>query len=157
MVRRTEEKTKVRDPGLRSAVQVTRELSIPASEFRFRFSRSGGAGGQHVNKVSTRVELLFDLAGSPSMTEGQKRMAAAALATRMDATGVLSLVVDTSRSQWKNRELAVERLQALLQHALRPRVKRVPTRAHRGAHERRLQTKKLRSRQKADRRAGGGE
>ena len=137
MVRRTSEKT---------------NFIVPLSEIRFRFSRSGGAGGQHVNKVSTRVELLFDLRTSVGLTGDQKDLLFARLASRLDDAGVLRVVADDSRSQWKNREIALERFNELLRHALTPRRKRVATRAHRGAHERRLRKKKLRGRRKTERR-----
>ena len=157
MVRRTEVKTKDAPTGRGKSGSATGAVSIPLSEIRFRFSRSGGAGGQHVNKVSTRVELLFDLAGSASLTADQKHTAAEALVSHMDDAGMLSLVVDTSRSQWKNRELAVERLHRILHHALRPRKKRVATRVHRQARERRLQTKKIQARKKSERRYRDGD
>lgn len=150
MVRRTQEKT---NPAGR-ALGVRPGLTIPVSEVRFRFSRSGGAGGQHVNKVSTRVELLFDVRNAVSLSDEERGLLLDRLASRLDSTGLLSVVADASRSQWKNREEAVERFLRLLRHALTPRKKRVATRAHAGARERRLQAKKLRGRVKAARRHG---
>jgi ribosome-associated protein len=152
MVRRTEEKTKDLHAVQGRTVVATRGLAIPLSEIRFRFSRSGGAGGQHANKVSTRVELLFDVKGSGSLNEEQRRTLLDRLAPRLDSSGQLSVVSDASRSQWKNREDAVDRFLQLLRHALTPRKKRVATRAHAGAREKRLQAKKIRSRTKAARR-----
>ena len=138
MVRRTLQKTNT-------------ELHRPP-EIRFRFSRSGGAGGQHVNKVSSRVELLFDVGASGVLSDAQKHILYSRWASRLDDNGVLRLVVDETRSQWKNREIAVERFQELLRQALAPRKKRVATRAHRASHELRLRGKKQRSSIKAARR-----
>ena len=120
-------------------------VMIPRSELRFRTSRSGGPGGQHVNKVETRVELLFDLAGTPSLTEEQQARAMAALRTRLDNDGTLHIVADTYRSQYRNREEAVARFVTLLSHALRPRKVRRPTAVPRAMREARLQQKKHRA------------
>jgi len=120
-------------------------VMIPRAELQFRTSRSSGPGGQHVNKVETRVELLFDLANSPSLTEEQRARAMAALHSRLDDDGVLHLVADSFRSQFRNREDAVARFVALLEHALRPRKPRRPTRVPRGVREERLQQKKQRA------------
>jgi len=119
-------------------------VAIPRAELRFRTSRGSGPGGQHVNKVETRVELLFDLAGTPSLTEEQRALAMTALRSRLDDDGVLRIVADSYRSQYRNREEAVARFLTLLQHALRPRKTRRPTAVPRRAREARLEEKKHR-------------
>ncbi len=119
-------------------------LAIPFDELRFTASPSSGPGGQHVNKVSTRVTLLFDVDGSPSLTEAQKARLRAALAGRIAKDGVLRLVSQTTRSQSANKELAVERFVALVREALTPRPPRRKTRASLASKLRRLETKSRR-------------
>jgi ribosome-associated protein len=120
---------------------------IPADELRFRFSRSGGPGGQNVNTRDTRVELVFDVGASPALGPRQRARVLDRLASRIDAYGRLRVVAAEERSQAKNRELAVERLRGLLAEALRPDppVRRT-TRPSKGAEERRLAAKRARSR-----------
>jgi len=127
-------------------------LIIPAGELRYRFSRSSGPGGQNVNKVESRVEVAFDVASSPSLTERQRGQIQHALAGRIDLDGVLRLVVQDSRSQWANREAAREKLAGLLRTALTPRKRRIATGPSRGSKERRFRTKKARSTIKKNRR-----
>ncbi|MGI9179278.1 MAG: alternative ribosome rescue aminoacyl-tRNA hydrolase ArfB [Longimicrobiaceae bacterium] len=120
-------------------------LWIPRSELDFRATRSGGPGGQHVNTSSTKVELTWNVAGSPGLTEEQRSRILEKLANRIDGEGVLHLTESGSRSQHQNRETVTERLQELVRQALhvpKPRKKTKPTRASR---ERRLQAKKRRS------------
>ncbi|HYQ86890.1 MAG TPA: alternative ribosome rescue aminoacyl-tRNA hydrolase ArfB [Bacteroidota bacterium] len=131
---------------------VNKHLGIPHSELRFRFARSGGRGGQNVNKVETRVELLFDVAHSPSLTEMDRDRILHHLKGRIDEEGVLRIVSQESRSQWKNRVDAVERFRDLLKLALRPRKKRIATRIPAGVKARRLDQKKHRGRLKELRR-----
>jgi ribosome-associated protein len=125
---------------------------IPAAELRFQFTRSGGPGGQHVNKASTQAELTFDLARSPSLTDEQKRRIAAALPSYVSREGVLRVACQSSRSQAQNREEAVARFQALLSGALYVPKARRATRPSRAAKERRLAAKKRRSQVKTQRR-----
>ena len=124
---------------------ITNTLTIPLSEIRFRFARSSGPGGQHVNRSATRVELLFDVAGSPSLTETQRERALKALASYIDSDGVLHLVSQTFRSQLRNREEVVERFRTLMHKAMRVPKRRRPTRPSRAARERRLASKRRRS------------
>jgi ribosome-associated protein len=126
-------------------LHITHNLTIPLSEFRFRFARSSGPGGQHVNRSATRVELLFDVAGSPSLTEAQRERALEALAPYIDSGGVLHLISQTFRSQFRNREEVVERFRTLMRKAMRVPKRRRPTRPSGAAQERRLASKRRRS------------
>lgn len=130
------------------AVHVNNELSIPVAELDFRFSRSSGPGGQHVQKSSTRVELLFDVVHSPSLTDDQRGRIAKRLANYLDADGVLHLVAQSERSQWRNRQEVVERLAELLRGALKRRKKRKPTAPTAASQERRIEKKRQRSQKK---------
>ena len=124
---------------------INRHVAIPWEELRFRFSRSGGPGGQNVDRVATRVELLFDLAGSPSLTEEQRQRARQALASYLDAAGTLRLAADSTRSQWRNRQEVVRRFRALLCQALRVPKRRRATKPPPQAREERLAAKRQRS------------
>lgn len=115
---------------------------LPVSELTFRFSRSGGPGGQNVNKVSTRVELFFDLRGTTALSDEVKSRLLDALGPRLTAAGVLRVVADRSRSQWRNRQDAVETLVALLGKAFVRKRKRISTLPTPAARERRLARKK---------------
>ncbi|MCU0281739.1 MAG: aminoacyl-tRNA hydrolase [Acidimicrobiia bacterium] len=126
-------------------------LVIPAEELRWRFDPSGGPGGQHANKSSTRVELAFDLAASPAVPEPMRALLLERLRSRL-AAGELRVVVSESRSQWRNREIARRRLQALLEEALRPRRQRRATRPSAAARLRRLAVKRHRGEAKRRRR-----
>jgi ribosome-associated protein len=126
-------------------LRITNTLNIPLSELRFRFARSSGPGGQHVNRSATRVELFFDVAGSPSLTKAQRERALKALAPYIDSEGVLHLVSQTFRSQLRNREEVVERFRTLMHKAMRVPKRRRPTRPSRAVQERRLASKRRRS------------
>jgi ribosome-associated protein len=128
-------------------------LVIPTDELRFVASPSSGPGGQHVNKVSTRVTLLFDLEGSPSLTAAQKARLRAALSGRVGKDGVLRLVSQTTRSQSANKELAVERFTALVRKALTLKPPRRKTRATLASKQRRLESKNRRGAVKRQRAA----
>ncbi len=132
-------------------LDIDAEVSIPWSELSFRFSRSSGPGGQHVQKTSTRVELLFDVEGSPSLTESQRAQVRARLSGYIDSSGVLHLVAQSERSQVRNREEVVQRFQDLLAKALKPRKRRRPTRPTAQSKEKRLRRKKIRSETKRSR------
>ena len=127
-------------------------VEIPHAELRFRTSRSSGPGGQNVNKLETRVELMFDVVRSPSLSDDQKKTVLSALATRIDSEGILHISSQKSRSQWENKQLVIERLATLLHSALRVRKKRVKTGPTRGSKERRVQAKKKHSEKKKMRR-----
>lgn len=120
---------------------VNTRVRIPTWELRFVFSRSPGPGGQNVNKVSTRVTLLFDVADSESLTPAQRGRVRRQLATRIDRHGTLRVVSARHRTQAANRRAAVQRFVELLADALTVRKTRVKTRIPRRAVERRLQNK----------------
>jgi ribosome-associated protein len=128
------------------SIQVTRSVSIPRSEIELRFSRSSGPGGQHAQKSDTRVEATFDVAASQGLSEVQKRRVLA------KAGPVIRAVAQDERSQWRNRELATERLVDALREALRVPRRRRPTRPSKAAVERRLEQKRRRSQLKRRRR-----
>lgn len=128
-----------------NVLHITNALTIPLSELRFRFARSSGPGGQHVNRAATQVELLFDVAGSPSLTEAQRERVLKALASHIDSDGILHLVSQTFRSQLRNREEVVDRFQKLMREAMRAPKRRRPTRPSRVAREKRLASKRRRS------------
>ena len=128
------------------SIQVTRSVSIPRSEIELRFSRSSGPGGQHAQKSDTRVEAIFDVESSAALSEAQKRRVIG------KAGPVLRAVAQDERSQWRNRELATERLVDSLREALRVPRKRKPTKPSKGSVERRLEQKRRRSQVKRRRR-----
>jgi ribosome-associated protein len=151
---------RVADRAVRQAVsvpddlQVTERLVIPAAQLRERFSRSSGPGGQGVNTTDSRVELSFDVAGSPSLPDHLRARALERLAGRL-VDGVLTIVASEHRAQLANREAARARLVALLRDAVAPPgPARRPTKATRGSKERRLGAKKRRSEIKKHRRSG---
>jgi ribosome-associated protein len=130
----------------RESIQVTRSVSIPRSEIELRFSRSSGPGGQHAQKSDTRVEATFDVEASSALSEAQKRRVIA------KAGPVLRAVAQDERSQWRNRELATERVVEALREALRVPRRRRPTKPSKAAVERRLEAKRRRSELKRRRR-----
>jgi len=132
---------------------ITEPVKIPLAELRFQFVRSSGPGGQHVNRSATQVELTFDLAGSPSLSDEQKARARAALKSYVDKEGVLHLSSQVYRSQLQNREDVTARFVALMRRALRVPKKRRPTRPTAGSKERRLESKRRRSKVKRERRS----
>jgi ribosome-associated protein len=119
------------------------ERPLPASELELRFTRSGGPGGQHVNTSSTRAELVFDVAGSPTLTDDERELALRRLRRRLDGDGRLRVVAQDERSQLRNRELATRRLVEIMRKALAPPAPpRRPTRPTRAAQERRIGEKR---------------
>ena len=132
------------------SIRVTRSVVVPLGEIELRFSRSSGPGGQHAQKSETRVEALFDVEASEALTEAQKRRVLAR------AGPVIRAVAQDERSQWRNRELAIERVAAQLREALRVERRRVATQPTAAAVERRLDEKRRRSATKRLRRAPDG-
>ena len=137
-------------------LRVSPAVLIPVAELRWRFSRSSGPGGQNVNTTDSRVELVFDLAGSPSLPPALKARALQRLEARL-VDGAVVIAASEHRSQWANRVAAQRRLGELLQGALRPPPPpRRPTRRTRGSVERRLAAKKQRSAIKGKRQGRSG-
>jgi len=139
-------------PAPADLIPITAELAISGGELRYRFSRASGPGGQHVNRSETRVELLFDVAGSPSLSDVQRARILSRLAGYVDGEGVLHIVSSATRSQLENRADATERFRALLAAALHRRKRRVPTRPSPAARQARLDGKRARSKIKQGRR-----
>jgi ribosome-associated protein len=131
-------------------LEVSPSLTIPASELIWRFDTSGGPGGQHANRSSTRVEVSFDVSASIALDEATRERL---LAQPLAENGIVRVQIGESRSQWRNRQLARRRLAGLLEEALRPPPpERKRTRPGRAARERRLREKHARSEQKRLRR-----
>lgn len=118
---------------------MTRSVLLPLTEIELRFSRSSGPGGQHANTAETRVEAILDVEASSALTDVQKKRVIA------KAGPTLRAVAQDERSQWRNRELAVERLVDQLREALKVQRRRVATKPTRASRERRLESKKRRS------------
>jgi ribosome-associated protein len=133
------------------AVVVTKELSVPLTEFEFRASTGGGPGGQHVNRSATRIELWWNPTTSPSLTGTQRALVTERLAHRLDRSGRIRVVSGSRRSQLMNREAALARLAELIASALRVAPKRRKTRPTKASVERRLVNKRRRSTQKQNR------
>ena len=125
---------------------ITRDVAVPLREVTLRTSRSSGPGGQHANVTASRVEAVFDVAASSALTEAQK--------ARLMARGgpVVRAVAQDARSQARNRELALERLQARLRHGLAVPRSRRPTKPTASSKARRLETKRRHSQRKRERR-----
>lgn len=134
------------DPIILSA-----HLQIPRDELLLKATRSGGPGGQHVNTSSTRIELVWDVALSPSLDEATRAHLLTRLATRLDSQGRLRLVAQSERSQFRNREEVVERFAELVSRALQVPKKRKATRPTKASKLRRLEGKKRRGAIKRDR------
>lgn len=126
-------------------IEVTNNISIPEDQLVFKVSRSGGPGGQNVNKVNTRVTLFFDVANCENLSDAQRRRIRTRLRTRMDKNGVLRVVSQKHRTQRANREAAVERFKGLLAEALKTRPVRKKTKRPYAANRKRLEEKRKRS------------
>jgi len=136
----------------REALVVTSSLTIPRAELLFRASRAGGSGGQHVNTSSTRIELLWDLTRSASVTDDQRERLLSKLAARLDAEGFVRVVASARRSQQQNREEAEQRLAQLVRQALVVPKTRRKTKPGRAAKEKRLSEKRRHAERKQNRR-----
>ena len=129
-------------------------LSIPDAELSFGFSRSSGPGGQNVNRVETRVTLHFDVGGSPSLSDTQKRMIAQRLSSRINNAGLLRVVSQRHRTREANRRAAIERFAELLAGALERKKPRRKTQVSKSAKRRRAEDKRRRSKLKRARSSG---
>lgn len=138
-------------------MRVTRSLTVPDSEIEYRYSRSGGPGGQHANKTSTKVELVWDVAGSNALGPRQRARLLEGLGRRLDNSGTLRLASDRYRSQYRNKEDVNERLRRLVAQALATRRSRVATAPTAAAKQRRLDQKRRRSDVKKMRRTPQGD
>ena len=118
-------------------------------EISFTAVRSGGPGGQHANKVSSKVVLMFDIPGSASISEAQKARLVQKLAGKLNSREQLILTCDESRSQHKNKEIVTTRFITLLKETLKKQKKRVPTRVSKGEKARRMEAKKKRGLKKS--------
>ncbi len=127
-------------------LEITPSCRIVDSELQFEASRSSGPGGQNVNKLNTRMTLVFDLEGSPSLTQAQKRRLRRRLANRLTKEGLLRLSSQKHRTQLGNRKEVEQRFVKLLSQALRPRRRRIKTHVPKSARRRRRQDKEFRSR-----------
>lgn len=133
-------------------LEVDASLAIPRWELEYRATRAGGAGGQHVNTSSTRIELLWNVARSTALDDAQRARVTARLATRIDGEGWLRVVSSARRSQQQNREAADARLAELVRGALVVQKRRRPTKPTRASKEARIRTKRKRSETKRMRR-----
>jgi len=122
------------------------------NEVSFKAVRSGGKGGQNVNKVSTKVELSFDLNNSNFLSGEQKEVILKKLSSKISAEGILRLTADSERSQFSNKEIVSEKFLALIQKALTPKKKRVASKPSKASKEERLKLKKEKSQKKELRR-----
>ncbi len=127
-------------------------LTLPLSELDFSFTRSGGPGGQHVNRNETKVELRWDITNSAIFNDRQRSLIQERLPQYITNDGILRLVSNETRSQHRNRQAVMQRLQNLVTEALRPRRKRRPTRPSAGVRARRIEQKRRRSEKKKRRR-----
>ena len=133
-------------------LRVNRSLTIPGDELELSFSPSGGPGGQHANKTSTRAVLSWNVDGSRALGERQRQRIRSRLKHRIDSSGTIRLASDRYRSQLRNRRDVHDRLALLIAEALRPAKARVPTKTTRAAKERRLRDKRHRGELKRARR-----
>jgi len=128
------------------AIEINGRLEIQEYEISYTFSRSSKPGGQNVNKVSTRVTLLFDVEASQSLTDRQRERIEESLASRIGRDGIFRVASQKYRTQKANREAALDRFVTLLAGALKTRRRRRPTAVPRQVREGRLEAKKRRSR-----------
>lgn len=132
-------------------IVINSKLTIPETELQYRTARSSGPGGQHVNKTESQVELLFNVAHSPSLSDSQRERLLRRLANLIDKEGVLHLTSQSERSQLCNRKIVTERFRHLLAQALHVPKKRRPTKPTVASKEKRLRSKKRRGQVKQNR------
>lgn len=132
-------------------IEINPYLTIPESELAFSTTRSGGPGGQNVNKVSTRVVLRFDVEHSPSLSDEQRELLIRKLHGRITKSGELLIVAQEHRTQIANRRAAVERFAEILREALKIQPRRKKKKISLAAKQRRLSEKRIRSSRKRER------
>lgn len=125
------------------------DIELLYRELRFSAVRSGGPGGQHANKVSSKVAVLFDIENSQALSEKEKTRLLEKLSFRLNKKNQISLTCDESRSQHKNKQIVVNRLLSLLENALTEEKKRIPTKVGKLEKARRLEAKKKRGLKKS--------
>jgi ribosome-associated protein len=135
-----------------TTVAIDAHLAIPSEELSWQFSRATGPGGQNVNKTATRVELIYDVGGSPSLSDTQRERIRARLPHLIDQTGMLHIVSQATASQWQNRRDALAKFRALLGYALQPQHPRLPTRTPPSERLRRREGKRRQGQKKQRRR-----
>jgi len=126
---------------------INQHLQIDTDELSWRFSTSGGPGGQHANKTSTKVELIFDISNSNSLSAQQRRILESKFGKQV------SVICSDTKSQFRNKEIATEKLAEKLRDSFKIKKKRRPTRPTRGSKERRLKSKRKQSEKKSNRRS----
>jgi ribosome-associated protein len=138
--------------AVENLLEVDESLSIPRGELDVRVSRSSGAGGQHVNKTSSRVEIFWNIPASRALTDEQRNRLLEKLASRLTTQGSIRIVASDMRSQTRNRELAEEKLVETVRRGLIVPKKRRATRPTGASKEARLESKKRQSHKKSERR-----
>lgn len=138
-------------PPTANSLRVNESVAIPLSELDVRVSRSSGAGGQHVNKTSSRVEIFWNIPSSRALSDDERARLMAKLGSKLTTEGSIRVVASDMRSQSRNRELAEERLAELVRRALIVPRKRRPTKPTMASKEARLDEKKRRASKKRDR------
>jgi len=138
-------------PPAANALVVNESVAIPRSELDVRVSRSSGAGGQHVNKTSSRVEIFWNILASRAVSDEERSRLMTKLGSKLTTEGSIRVVASDMRSQSRNRELAEERLAELVRRALMIPRKRRPTKPTKASKEARLDEKKRRGSKKRDR------
>src|SRR5690606_24533802 len=131
--------------AMQPVLSVADRFAIPLDEIALSFIRSGGPGGQNVNKVATAVQLRFDLLGSSALPDAVKQRAARLAGSRLTGDGVIVITASSFRTRAQNREDALARLAQLLAQAAQPPKRRVPTRPTLASKRRRVEAKKSRS------------
>lgn len=134
-------------------LKVDSDWSIPESDLEVRYVRSGGPGGQHVNKVATKVELRFKLEDTQALSPAQKRRLREAFPSQVTGTGDFIVTSDRHRSQRQNQQDALEKLAERLRNIRHPPRRRIPTKVTRGAKRKRLEHKRQRAKTKQQRRS----